>query len=298
MRDYGKVSPQFWIGETGKRLRKAGAEAQVVALYLMTCSHSNMIGLYYLPVMYIAHETGLGMDGALKGLQRASEAGFCQYDEDSEVVWVIEMAKFQIDAELSPADKRCKGVQNEYDAQPENPYLARFFERYGTAYHMTKKRGGNSGKVSPLEDPSEVLGSQEQEQEQEQETGTTSGLPPEPVPPATPAKPKGKPAVTLKTFMDDCQAKGESVIADYEPVLRYAEGVGLPEEMLSLCWVEFKSKYLPGGVNASKKYKDWRLAFLGCVRDNWFKLWWVGNEGEFGLTTRGKQAELAIKETA
>ncbi|WP_424624459.1 hypothetical protein [Achromobacter marplatensis] len=298
MRDYGKVSPQFWIGETGKRLRKAGAEAQVVALYLMTCSHSNMIGLYYLPVMYIAHETGLGMEGALKGLQRASEAGFCQYDEDSEMVWVIEMAKFQIDAELSAADKRCKGVQNEYDAQPENPYLARFFERYGAAYHMTKMRGEISGKVSPLEAPSEALGSQEQEQEQEQETDTPSGLPPEPVPPADSAKQKGKSAVTLKTFMDDCQSRGESVIEGYEPVLKYAEKVGLPEEMLSLCWVEFKSKYLPGGVNASKKYKDWRLAFLGCVRDNWFKLWWVGDQGEFGLTTRGKQAELVCKEAA
>lgn len=172
MRDYGKVSPQFWIGETGKKLRKAGAEAQVVSLYLMTCSHSNMIGLYYLPVMYIAHETGLGMEGALKGLQRASEAGFCLYDDASEVVWVIEMAKFQIDAELSAADKRCKGVQNEYDAQPENPYLARFFERYGASYHMTKKRGANSVQASPSGAPSETLGSQEQEQEQEQEKNT------------------------------------------------------------------------------------------------------------------------------
>ena len=24
MRDYGKVSPQFWIGKTGKELRRAG----------------------------------------------------------------------------------------------------------------------------------------------------------------------------------------------------------------------------------------------------------------------------------
>ncbi|EPR0667076.1 hypothetical protein ACUZZ3_005115, partial [Escherichia coli] len=36
MRDYAKVSPRFWLGETGRELRKAGAEAQVVAFYLMT----------------------------------------------------------------------------------------------------------------------------------------------------------------------------------------------------------------------------------------------------------------------
>ena len=59
MRDYAKVSPQFWIGKTGKAIKKAGPEATIVALYLMTCPHANMIGLYYVPLMYIAHETGL-----------------------------------------------------------------------------------------------------------------------------------------------------------------------------------------------------------------------------------------------
>ncbi len=66
MRDYGKVSPQFWIGRTGKSLRSAGAEAQLVSLYLLTNPHANMIGLYYMPLMFIAHETGLGMEGACK----------------------------------------------------------------------------------------------------------------------------------------------------------------------------------------------------------------------------------------
>lgn len=176
MRDYGKVSPQFWIGETGKKMRKAGPEAQVVALYLMTCPHSNMIGLYYLPVMYIGHETGLGIEGASKGLERAIEAGFCSYDEASEVVWVHEMAKFQIGDQLSDGDKRCKGVQNEYDSVPENPYLERFFARYKGAFHMQKKRSIDSQSTSPTEAPSEGLASQEQEQEQEQEHMNNTGV--------------------------------------------------------------------------------------------------------------------------
>src|SRR5690625_1529766 len=167
MRDYGKVSPQFWIGETGKKLRAAGPEAQVVALYLMTCPHSNMIGMYYLPVMYMAHETGLGMEGANKGIQRAIEAGFCSYDEASEVVFVHEMAKFQIADELKPTDKRCKGVQNEYDSVPENPFLSMFYEKYSTAYHMSKNRGNSGTSDGGNEAPSKPLASQEQEQEQE-----------------------------------------------------------------------------------------------------------------------------------
>lgn len=90
MRDYAKVGPKFWIGATGKKLRAAGPEAQIVALYLMTSPHANMLGLYYIPKMFIAHETGLGLEAASKGLQRGIEAGFCEYDEASEMVWVIE----------------------------------------------------------------------------------------------------------------------------------------------------------------------------------------------------------------
>ena len=58
MRDYGKVSPHFWIGRTGKELRQAGPESQLVALYLLTSPHANMIGLYYMPLTFLSHETG------------------------------------------------------------------------------------------------------------------------------------------------------------------------------------------------------------------------------------------------
>lgn len=169
MRDYAKVSPQFWIGTTGKKLRAAGMEAQVVAMYLMTSPHANMIGLYYLPVMYLAHETGLGLQGARKGLQRAIEAQFCHYDPPSEMVWVPEMASYQIGDALSATDKRCVGVQREYDSLPENPFLQGFFERYQAAFHMTKMRSQASPSEAPSEGGSKPLRSQEQEQEQEQE---------------------------------------------------------------------------------------------------------------------------------
>ncbi|SAL26005.1 hypothetical protein [Caballeronia telluris] len=175
MRDYSKVSPQFWIGETGKRLRKAGAEAQVVGLYLMTSPHANMLGLYYVPMLYIAHETGLGMEGASKGLQSCIEAGFCQYDEASEMVWVMEMASYQIASSLVATDKRCAGVQNEYNALPENPYLAAFFDKFRSVFHMSKCRPEAAGKPSLIEAPSKPLASQEQEQEQEQEKTSPDG---------------------------------------------------------------------------------------------------------------------------
>lgn len=47
MRSYGIVKPAFWNGETGRQIRAVGADAQLVALYLMTNPHANAIGMYY-----------------------------------------------------------------------------------------------------------------------------------------------------------------------------------------------------------------------------------------------------------
>ena len=283
MREYGKVAPQFWVGDTGKKLRKAGAEAQVVALYLMTCPHANMLGLYYVPIMYIAHETGLGMEGASKGLQRAIEAGFCEYDEASEVVWVHEMAKYQIAKELAPTDKRSKGVQNEYDALPANPYLARFFEKYRVAFRLTKKRGG----ASPSEAPSMPLASQEQEQEQEQEKNPP--IPPKGGEEAVDEKlTRGKrSAVGLPAYLQSCKQRGVKSIPEGDAVFAYAEQVGVPLEFLRLHWLEFKARYCQPDA---KRYKDWAAVHRKSVRGNWFRLWFIGGDGQVALTTVGEQA--------
>ena len=167
MRDYAKVSPQFWIGTTGKAIRASGSDAQIVALYLLTSPHATMLGLYYLPMLYIAHETGRGIEGASEGLKRCMEAAFCSYDEASEMVWVHEMAAYQIAGQLSPNDKRCAGIQNDYDKLPGNAFLKAFFDRYKAAFHLTRPRESVASTRSPKEGTSMPLRSQEQEQEQE-----------------------------------------------------------------------------------------------------------------------------------
>lgn len=162
MRDYAKAVPKMWHGKTFKALRKH-PEGLVVALYLMTSPSSNMLGLYAQPVLYMAYETGLGEEGARKGLQQCIEAGYCSYDDESEFVWVHEMASYQIASELKGSDLRCKGIQKDYDALPDNPFLGEFFDRYAEAFHLHGRRGGQ-GATQP---PCKPLRSQEQEQEQE-----------------------------------------------------------------------------------------------------------------------------------
>lgn len=152
MRDYGKVSPMFWIGKTGRALR-GDLEAQVVAMYLMTSPHANMIGVYHCPIAYIAHETGLPIEGASKGLRRLIEADFCTYFDDTEVVWVHEMAKYQIGEQLKREDKRCIGIVRELDSVPESGARTAFAQKYGMAFHLPGYDDDDKGHRRPSKAP-------------------------------------------------------------------------------------------------------------------------------------------------
>ena len=164
MRDYSVVSPRFWIGATGKELR-GNPPAQVLALYLMTSPHANMIGVFHCPVLYMAHETGLGMEGASKALQSLIEAKFCTYEESSETVFVHRMAAFQIGDHLSEQDKRCKGVEREWNNIHSRQIQQAFFAMYSGAFHLPKQAKKTRGTEAPSKPPR----SQEQEQDQEQD---------------------------------------------------------------------------------------------------------------------------------
>lgn len=173
MRDYGKVSPQFWIGRTGKALR-GNAEAQLLALYLMTSPHANMIGVYHCPIAYMAHETGLTIEGASKALQSLIDADFCTFDADDEYVFVHQFALHQVGETLATSDKRCKGVENELAKVPKNQCWQAFRARYAVPFNLPTA-GQNA---SPIEAPSKPLASQKQKQKQKQEQAPSDASPP------------------------------------------------------------------------------------------------------------------------
>lgn len=160
MREYGKVAPTYWTGETGKKIRKAGLTVQVSGVYLQTAPGSNMLGLYYLPVPVLAHETGLTVEEALKALQCLSDVGFAYYDAESEYVFVPNMARFQIGERLQATDKRVAGIKKQLESLRKSPFFNEFLSLYRESYHLQD--------VSPSEAPQKPLRSQEQEQEQEQ----------------------------------------------------------------------------------------------------------------------------------
>lgn len=276
-----------------KALRRV-PEGVIVAVYLMTSPQSNMLGLFSQPILYMAHETGLGLEGASKGLRHCVEVGFCSYDEDSEFVWVHEMAKYQIANEIKASDNRCKGIQKDYDALPENPFLGAFFDRYCEAFHLTNRRGSGA--------PSKPLRSQEQEQEKEQEQEQEKR---ESRSQATrpPSRPKSE-AITLTTYLANCKAAGQKPVPDGHAIRRWCADAGIVPEMLQIAWVLFRERYTEGEKGKLKRYKDWPGHFATAVKDNWAGLWFMGDDGQPAWTSKGLthkavlDARLGQKETA
>jgi hypothetical protein len=271
-----------------KALRRV-PEGVIVAMYLMTSPSSNMLGLFSQPVLYMAHETGLGLEGASKGLQHCIEVGFCSFDEASEFVWVHEMAKYQIANEIKASDNRCKGIQKDYDALPDNPFLGPFFDRYAASFHLINRRGGEA--------PSKPLRSQEQEQEQEQEKdpsslrseGRAAKSPPPP-----PAPRKAREQITLTAYLALCKASGVKPVPDDHSIRKWCDDAGIGPEMLQVAWVLFRERYTEDEKAKGKRYKDWAGHFGNAVKGNWFKLWFVADDSSLAWTTIGQTHKAAL----
>ena len=131
--DYAKISSKFWSGSTGRAIR-GDTNAQIVALYLLTSPHANGIGVFHCPPLYISYETGIPLEGALKGLERLSEVGFLTLDKGSEWVWIHEMLSYQMGDDLKPNDNRIKHIIKLYHNIPESLIKSSFYEKYKEKY--------------------------------------------------------------------------------------------------------------------------------------------------------------------
>lgn len=109
----------------------------------------------------------------------------------------------------------------------------------------------------------------------------------------TDARPR---ACTFGVFLDACQRAGEKAIPPDDPIFDYAAEIGLPGDFLSLAWDVFAERFSEEGSTASRKtYKGavgWRAAFRNYIRNGYLNLWRIDGDGEYVLTTAGKQARL------
>lgn len=149
VRDFVKLSSGFWRCPAGRLLKKQGMPAQLMALYLTSSPHANYIGVYHLPIDYIASDTGMSEAAVREALSCVEKAGFASYDPESETVYIYNAAREQIGESLKPNDKRVPFVQKEFDALPlDCPHIERFYTQYADAYHLSR-RPSQEGYTAP-----------------------------------------------------------------------------------------------------------------------------------------------------
>lgn len=138
MSSYATIRPTFWARGSGKELR-GDSKAQVLALYLMTCQHANVSGIFHIGIPTIAHETGLEECEVLAAFSRLH--GIAEYDAQEELCFVPNMAKHQIGEELKPNDKRKPKLLRELQQFNGHRFLNQFFSIYAANYDLPENKG-------------------------------------------------------------------------------------------------------------------------------------------------------------
>ena len=84
MRDFGKLFSGFW---TSSDVQGMTDDAKLLAAFLLTSHHSNIIGCFRLPDGYISDDLGWDSERVTKGFRELFEKGFATRNEQSK--WVV-----------------------------------------------------------------------------------------------------------------------------------------------------------------------------------------------------------------
>lgn len=80
MRTFGILPTEFWKNE---KLQSLPATTRLIAAYLYSGPHNNMIGCFRLPLTYIAEDLKLQMRFVSKAIKELTAISFLRFDEAS-----------------------------------------------------------------------------------------------------------------------------------------------------------------------------------------------------------------------
>jgi hypothetical protein len=163
MRDYGKVSTSFWSSEDMKSLTDDG---RLLALYLLTCGHTSLLGLFRLPDGYVSEDIGWSSQRVTQGFDELFKNGFATRDSTSK--WVF-IHKF---LEWNPLDNPNQGIAalKLFSQIPDKVPMKVDIHRI----LMDLIRKFDQKNLKGYERVLEQFRNQEQEQEQEQKQNITT----------------------------------------------------------------------------------------------------------------------------
>lgn len=119
MTDYTKVQTKMWHDPRFKRLSQRG---KLFYLYLLTCPHRNLEGLFVLPIGYAAADLGWTEETVIETVTETVSEGLIDYDETVDLVLIFGALEFN-----SPANPNMvKSAVGKLESIPDSPLLERF----------------------------------------------------------------------------------------------------------------------------------------------------------------------------
>lgn len=174
MRDYGKVFSRIWESADFRALTEDG---RTLALYLLTCQHGTIAGVFRVPDGYACEDLQWGIERVSQGFANLEANGFATRCGVTKWVWVRKFLEWnppENPNQRKSAAKIAAGIPRECCWGPD--FMGAFGESLGMPARTDWK--GSATVAQPLPN-------QYQEQEQEQ----NPPLPPAPAPAGSAAAP-------------------------------------------------------------------------------------------------------------
>lgn len=157
MRDYGKVHTSFW---TSPNIRALSDDGRALAIYLLTCPHGTIAGVFRLPDGYACDDLQWDSKRIKKTLSELLANGFATRCEATKWVWVTK--HFVWNPPENPNQKK-SALKVVMQIPDECSWKADFIGKCGIYF------GIDPSKSEHLRNPSETLPEPLPNQEQEQD---------------------------------------------------------------------------------------------------------------------------------
>jgi len=119
---YRTIDAKFW---SDPKVKKLAPTAKLLFLYLVTNPHTHVSGIYHLPAVVMAYETGLEMADLDTLCDTLSRTGFVRFDTENEVVWVKNMMLYQ-----GIGDKNIRSAAFHLEDLHNSPLVGEFLQKY------------------------------------------------------------------------------------------------------------------------------------------------------------------------
>lgn len=88
---YSKIDELFW---KDKKNRTLSNDEKLLFLYLLTCPHRNILGLFSMPCLYIASDLNWDKEKTEKNIKNLIDKGYIYYDFENEWVLIKNFLKY------------------------------------------------------------------------------------------------------------------------------------------------------------------------------------------------------------